>query len=385
MSVPYPCQDAAQGAIHRILDLNGDNHDDVLIFSKDGKYLLAFSQWDGMRRLAGVTNINGGITRPAYANLRQVTKLTARPKFCDAAKDTDWRENCGVPVNSDPSVVTRVSAWSGRDDHPQHPDESTEYDYADERAYPAASPDGVWAGFGQMVERDLQSQTVTERYFYQDRVFAGRPRLVREFAASNDLLSEEITKYTDTRPTANTSQILLANTQKVALVNGKPYAMFTKTFVFDAYGYEKTIEDCSGLVTNDLRECVTTTNEYEHDTTNWRLGRLKSTKRVISQRADHEALGTVISWKQFKYLIGGEFDGLLKSRSELDCDNAQRCKDNADFKFIPMYTIQSYDRFGNVTNALDAKRASTVTTYEPAFPFSVRSERNALGEETDYT
>lgn len=231
-------------------------------------------------------------------------------------------------------------------------------------------------GFGYCKVTDAEGN-YSESYFKQDSVYKGKPYKQETKDSSGNLYAKTENTWSKKELYSGVSFAYISQSDSYLYDGDSSYKQTRVTYEYDDYGNPAKVKS-EGNVSESGDERTLTT-EYSYNTSSWIVGLPKSTKLTDNS-------GSTVSQQWFYYDDAGSYDtspsqGLL-TKEEVRLYNSQ---DASEKKISSQY---SYDSYGNLTKATNAKGYSTTTGYDStlhSYPVKVtNAQGHTVTSEYDY-
>ncbi|EPG68030.1 RHS repeat-associated core domain protein [Leptospira wolffii serovar Khorat str. Khorat-H2] len=225
----------------------------------------------------------------------------------------------------------------------------TTYEYSNSRYYIGPVGIGRSLGFASITEKDTGTGFYTvSTYFQNDYRLAGLVNTQSLYNAGNNLISQaSYTAFGFPNP-FGTEMVVPTNRIDNRFHNGSIETSTVSTITYDSYGFPTLKTDSIGDHT------VQEFTGYTHDTNNWRLGRIVSTKKVVDGDITE---ATVYNYSGDSIASSVQFPG----------SGAEEV------------TSYEYDSFGNPIASTDALGNLTRISYDSTLNLFPIQNTNALG------
>lgn len=323
-------------------DLNGDGNSDLTLIylpkeKTSGGIQIRYSPSRNVNEdsLVGISNGSGQSTSIKYSLARNKT----------GAVQSGSGAFPNVPNPSPDFVVSELTKTVN-----EGLSIKTTYEYSNSRYYIGPVGIGRSLGFASITEKDTGTGFYTvSTYFQNDYRLAGMINTESLYNASNNLISQaSYTTFGFPNP-FGTEMVVPTNRIENRFHNGSIESSTVSSITYDSYGFPTLKTDSIGDHT--IQEFT----GYTHDSTNWRMGRIVFSKKVVD--------GDITEAASYNY--SGDSVG---SSVKFPGSSAEAM------------TSYEYDSFGNVIKSTDALGNSTRINYDSVLNlFSIQST-NALGQ-----
>ncbi|PJZ65430.1 hypothetical protein CH371_13645 [Leptospira wolffii] len=323
-------------------DLNGDGNSDLTLIylpkeKTSGGIQIRYSPSRNVNEdsLVGISNRSGQSTSIKYSLARNKT----------GAVQGGSGAFPNVPNPSPDFVVSELTKTVN-----ESLSIKTTYEYSNGRYYIGPVGIGRSLGFASITEKDTGTGFYTvSTYFQNDYRLAGMINTQSLYNASNNLISQaSYTTFGFPNP-FGTEMVVPTNRIENRFHNGSIESSTVSSITYDSYGFPTLKTDLIGGHT------VQEFTGYTHDSANWRIGRIVSSKKVVD--------GDITEAASYNY-SGDSIGSSVKFPGSS----------------VEEMTSYEYDSFGNVIKSTDALGNSTRINYDSVLNLFPVQNTNALGQ-----